>query len=118
MEFSLPPELETLRNRVRAFVDSQVVPVEEQLIAQDRDGSPALLRELQDRVKGEGLWTPHLPAEYGGLGLGALGMAALFRAMGRSLVGPRVFNCDAPDQGNMELLLQAASPQIRAKYLE
>ena len=50
-----------------------------------------------------GLFVPHLPAEYGGRGLGILGMCTLFREMGRSPVGARVFNCDAPDQGNMDL---------------
>ncbi|NCG17703.1 MAG: acyl-CoA dehydrogenase, partial [Rhodobacterales bacterium] len=53
----------------------------------------------------------------GGLGLGVMGMCALFREMGRSLVGPRSFHCDAPDQGNMDLLRQVASPQVRDQWL-
>src|SRR6185369_2992977 len=53
----------------------------------------------------------------GGKGLGPMGMGALFRTMGRSFVGPRVFNCDAPDQGNMDLLAAVASPAIKEKWL-
>ncbi|MCA9573701.1 MAG: acyl-CoA dehydrogenase family protein, partial [Myxococcales bacterium] len=68
-------------------------------------------------AKDEGLWTPHLPVEFGGLGLGPLGMCTLFRVMGRSPFGALLFNCDAPDQGNMDLLLKSASPAIQDRWL-
>jgi acyl-CoA dehydrogenase len=113
-----PPELEALRARVRAFVDERVLPRERQLVAQDAAGEHTALRALQAQARAEGLWTPHLPKELGGLGLGAYGMCLLFREMGRSLVGPRVFHCDAPDQGNMDLLLQAAHEDVRRRWLE
>src|SRR5206468_4043896 len=78
----------------------------------------ATLRALQLEARTAGLFTPHLPIEYGGRGLGIMGMCVLFREMGRSPVGARVFHCDAPDQGNMDLLLAAGSPAIRERYLK
>lgn len=112
-----PPELEALRARVRAFVDERVLTREREIVAQDRKGEHTTLRALQGQARADGLWTPHLPKELGGLGLGAYGMCLLFREMGRSLVGPRVFHCDAPDQGNMDLLLQAAHDDVRRRWL-
>lgn len=111
------PELAALRSRVRTFMDEEVLPAEARIIAEDRTRDWTTLRALQARARAAGLWTPHLPVEYGGLGLGVMGMCVLFREMGRSLVGPRVFNCDAPDQGNMDLLLKTASPAMKERYL-
>jgi acyl-CoA dehydrogenase len=116
-DFLLTPELAALRRRVRALVDAEIVPNEERVIAEDAVGGDAELRRLQQRARDEGLWTPHLPREHGGLGLGPMGMSALFREMGRSVVGARSFNCDAPDQGNMDLLIRAASPAVRERWL-
>jgi acyl-CoA dehydrogenase len=117
MDFTLAPELDELRRRVRAFVDLHVLPLEERILAEDQARRDDTLRALQEEARAEGLFTPHLPPEYGGLGLGTLGMCALFREMGRSPVGPRVFHCDAPDQGNMELLLSAGSEEQKRRYL-
>ncbi len=116
MDFELPPELKDLRARVRAFIDERVLPVEKQLFEAALGGDTSRLRELRAAAKAEGLFVPHLPVEHGGLGLGVLGMCALFREMGRSLLGASVFNCDAPDQGNMDLLLRSASPALRERY--
>lgn len=117
MNFELPPRLTDLRSQVRAFIDERVIPAEGAIVAEDSDRLRPTLKGLQAEVQAAGLWTPHLPTEHGGLGLGPMGMATLFREMGRSLVGPRVFHCDAPDQGNMDLLLRAASPEIMERWL-
>ncbi|MEQ1507632.1 MAG: acyl-CoA dehydrogenase family protein [Myxococcota bacterium] len=116
-DFLLTEELAALRGRVRAFVDDRVIPVEEQVIADDARDDHAVLRSLQAEARAAGLWTPHLPREHGGLGLGPMGMCALFREMGRSMVGARAFNCDAPDQGNMDLLVKTAAPAVRERWL-
>jgi len=118
MPWNLPDEVRELRHKVRTFVDGRIIPVEERIVEEDARREYGALRGLQAEARAAGLWTPHLPVENGGLGLGVIGMCALFRAMGRSLVGPRVFNCDAPDQGNMDLLLRVASPTIRDKWLQ
>ena len=117
MNFDLSPELTELRRRVRAFMDEQVLPREAAIVAEDRARRHDTLTQLQRTAKDQGLWTPHLPRHLGGQDLGIMGMCVLFREMGRSPVGAKVFNCDAPDQGNMDLLLGAASPALREKYL-
>jgi len=117
MNFELSPELAELREKVRSFVDAHVLPNEKAIVAEDRGGNHETLRGLQQRARDEGLWTPHLPEEFGGRGLGPLGMCVAFREMGRSVVGARVFNCDAPDQGNMDLLLTTASEEVKGRYL-
>lgn len=113
----LSPELQQLRRRVREFMEDRVLPREGQIFEQDREGDRSTLHALQEQAREEGLWTPHLPKELGGLGLGVLGMAAVFREMGRSLIGPKVFHCDAPDQGNMDLLLARGSEAQKERYL-
>jgi acyl-CoA dehydrogenase len=115
--FDLPKELDELRTRVRAFVDDRVIPNETQVLAEDREGKKDTLRKLQAEVKAAGIWTPHLPVEMGGRGLGVMGMCALFREMGRSPVGAASFHCDAPDQGNMDLLVQVGTEAQKQKWL-
>ena len=117
MNFDLSPDIAELRQKVRTFVEERIIPNEANIVAEDRTRNPETLRRLQSEAKAEGLWVPHLPAAFGGLGLGIMGMCALFREMGRSPVGAKVFNCDAPNQGNMDLLLSSASVAIREKYL-
>ncbi len=117
MDFDLKPELRDLRERVRTFVDTHVIPAEAAIVGEDRESRADTLTALRARARSEGLWAPHLPVELGGRGLGVMGMCVLFREMGRSLCGAIVFNCDAPDQGNMDLLVSTASPAQREKYL-
>ena len=117
ISFDLPPELADLRTRVRAFVDDRVIPNEKKILEEDRTKGRGTLNALREETKEAGLFVPHLPREHGGLGLGIMGMCALFREMGRSPVGAACFNCDAPDQGNMDLLLRSASPAVRERWL-
>jgi acyl-CoA dehydrogenase len=118
MDFELDPALASLRREVRAFVDARVIPAEREVIEEDLAGGRRdTLQRLQAEAKAAGLWTPHLPPEWGGRGLGVMGMCALFREMGRSPVGAKVCNCDAPNQGNMDMLLAVASDAIRDRWL-
>ncbi len=117
MDFALPPDLAALRQEIRSFMDARVLPKEDAIISEDGAGEEGSLKELQQAARAAGLFVPHLPAQYGGRGLGILGMCTLFREMGRSPVGARVFNCDAPDQGNMDLLLHQASAALRERWL-
>ena len=102
---------------MRTFVDEKIIPAEWAIIAEDRSRERTTLKALQAEVKAMGLWAPHLPKELGGQGLGVMGMCALFREMGRSPVGATVFHCDAPDQGNMDLLATEASAELRDRWL-
>ena len=116
--FGFPDHLDDLRTRVRAFVDSEIIPAENRILEEDRTKDRTTLNALRSKARAAGLFVPHLPKEHGGLGLGIMGMCALFREMGRSPVGAAAFNCDAPDQGNMDLLLKSATPSVREKWLK
>lgn len=115
--YGFPPHLDELRARVRAFVDAEIIPAEARILEEDKTKGRATLTALREKARAAGLFVPHLPEEHGGLGLGVMGMCALFREMGRSPVGAACFNCDAPDQGNMDLLLKSASPAVKERWL-
>ncbi len=117
-DFLLSPELAAIRAQVRELVDAKIIPAEKAMFEEDRAGRRDTLKALQAEAKAAGLWTPHLPKALGGRGLGPMGMCALFREMGRSPIGAKVFHCDAPDQGNMDLLVQIATPSQRSRFLE
>jgi acyl-CoA dehydrogenase len=114
IDFTIPKELEDVRSRVAAFVRDEVLPVEPDVEATNFD---ARLVGLRAKARTAGLWNPHLPAEWGGLGLGALGMALVSQELGVSSLASLALNCMAPDEGNMHLLLHAASPEQKERYL-
>lgn len=119
MEFSIPPELDSLRQRLRHFVEGEIMPLERDPSAYDAHENIALpaLEALRDKVKREGLWAPQVPTEFGGLGLNVASMAVLYEEMGRSIFGPVAFNCAAPDDGNMILLSKVARPDQKERWL-
>jgi acyl-CoA dehydrogenase len=114
IDFTIPQELEDVRSRVASFVRDEVVPIEKDV---DRANLNERLIGLRTKARAAGLWNPHLPAEWGGLGLGALGMALVSHELGVSSVASLALNCMAPDEGNMHLLLHAASPEQQERYL-
>ncbi len=116
MEFSLSPELRDLQARTRTFIDEIVIPAEPRL-PRDVSDWVDLRGELQDAAKQAGLFAPHIPQEYGGLGLNWRDCAVIFEEAGRSLLGPQALNCAAPDEGNMHMLEKIASPAQKEKYL-
>jgi acyl-CoA dehydrogenase len=116
VDFDFPTAVQELRQRVRAFIDAEVIPLEPR--ENEEDGlPPPMLRELRDRARRAGVWAPQLPPEYGGLGLDTLAMCAVFEEAGRSPLGPLALHCAAPDEGNMHLLLRAATPAQRDRFL-
>jgi acyl-CoA dehydrogenase len=117
MDFSLSPELADLRQRVRRFVADEVIPLEP-LDHEEFGLAAEPLAELRRQAREAHIWAPQLPAEYGGLGLKTLGMCVVFEEAGRSTLGPLALHCAAPDEGNMHLLLKAATPQQKKKYFE
>ncbi len=120
MDFTLSPEIEAARVRIRAFVETEVLPAEDDPAAWDAHeniAEPALQR-LREKAKAAGLWAPQMPAERGGMGLGLVGMAACYEEMNRSVFGPVVFNAAAPDDGNMMVLEKVATPAQKARWLQ
>jgi acyl-CoA dehydrogenase len=116
IDFTVPPELEDVRGRVAAFVRDEVLPVEAKLAGSEDYES--FLPDLRAKARDAGLWTPHLPPAWGGLGLGALGMALVSQELGVSGLASLALNVMAPDEGNMHLLLEAGSPEQRDRYLK
>ncbi len=106
-----------LLSQVRSFLTEEVYPLESDFLRQPfRDLVPELNRKRQ-RVKDLGLWAPHLPSGCGGLGLKLSEFAHLSEELGRTPIGHYLFNCQAPDIGNMEVLLAHATPEQKATYL-
>lgn len=117
MDFSLPQSVLDLGERVRAFIDAEVIPLEPEATASDDGLPPDRLRAVRAKARAAGLWAPQMPAEYGGQGLDLMGMCAVFEQAGRSLLGPLALNCSAPDEGNMHLLELAGTPSQKERYL-
>ena len=114
VDFSIPPELDDLRRRVAAFVRDHVLPVEPEVTEENFD---QVLERLREKARAAGLWTPHLPEEWGGLGIGPLGMALVSQECGVSGLASLALNAMAPDEGNMHLLLHAGSEEQKERYL-
>jgi len=120
VDFALAPDIEDLRQRYRAFVAEHVLPVERDRENYDEHENIALpvLEQLRAQAKAAGLWAPQMPKARGGQGLPVVGMAACYEEMGRSIFGPVVFNCAAPDDGNMLLLEKVATEAQKARWLQ
>jgi acyl-CoA dehydrogenase len=122
IDFSLSPELEEIRGRVRAFIDDEVLPAEkrikdERLEETDREAYIGELIELRKKAHAAGIWLPHMPEEWGGMGLGHVELAMVQAEAAKSYYGPWVFNCQAPDEGNMHTLLHWGTEEQKDKYL-
>ena len=119
IDFQLPPDVEEVRQKVRAFMDAEVRPIEKDLIEReaDRNAYRHAIIELRQKAHGQGLWNPHLPEEWDGMGLGPVAMAFVSAEAGRTGIGPFVINAQAPDEGNMHTLLHWATDDQKEKYL-
>lgn len=120
MDFSLSPEIESYRERVRAFVAEHILPLEGDPANVDDHENIAeeVLGGVREKAKAAGLWALQMPRERGGQGLGMVGLAACYEEMGRSIFGPVCFNSAAPDDGNMILLDKVATEAQKERWLQ
>jgi len=120
LDFSLPPEIEDYRRRVRAFVEANILPLEADPASFDAHENIAEgpLQRVRAQVKEAGLWSLSMPKERGGQGLPVIGMAAAYEEMNRSIFGPVCFNAAAPDDGNMILLNKVGTPAQKERWLQ
>jgi len=120
MDFSISGELKALRERVRDFVEQEIIPLEGRQDSQDeyRNISAQALARVREQVKRAGLWAPQMPQRYGGLGLDMVGMAVCYEEMNRSIFGPVCFNCAAPDDGTMLALNKVLPEEQKARWLQ
>src|SRR6202451_3870797 len=122
MDFEFSAKTKDLQKRLAAFMDAHVYANEakyqEHCSGPDRWQPAPIVEELKPKARAAGLWNLFLPASEHGAGLTNLEYAPLCEIMGRSPIGPEVFNCSAPDTGNMEVLGRYGSPELKEKWLK
>jgi acyl-CoA dehydrogenase len=123
MDFQFSAKTRELQHRVAAFMDAHIYPNEirfrRQIAEGDRWQPTAIVEELKAKARAAGLWNLFLPGSEHGAGLTNTEYAPLCEIMGRSAsFAPEVFNCSAPDTGNMEVLVRYGTAEQRARWLE
>src|SRR2546421_11068753 len=107
------PEVGEIAARTRDFSRNACLPAEDRFSGHDLDAG--LRAELQAAARDAGVFAPHVPAEFGGLGLDIRGWSVVFEEAGYSLLGPQALNCAAPDEGNMHLLEVVATDEQKER---
>ncbi|MCC5811426.1 MAG: acyl-CoA dehydrogenase family protein [Ectothiorhodospiraceae bacterium] len=121
MDFQHSPRVQDLQQRLTAFMEDHVYPNEHvfnQQAKERRWKSPAILEELKEKARGQGLWNLFMPDEAFGPGLSNIEYAPLAEIMGRVFWAPEVFNCNAPDTGNMEVFVKYGTPEQQERWLK
>lgn len=117
IDFEVPEELRLLETRVEALIREEIIPLEADARQHFHGPTDELRLELVDKARAAGLLSPHISAEWGGLGLSHVGKAIVFEAAGYSTLGPLALNIQAPDEGNAHLLEQVATPAQKERWL-
>jgi acyl-CoA dehydrogenase len=122
MLFDFSDKARELEARLRAFMDEHIYPNEklyyQQIAGGDRWKPTAIMEELKPKARAQGLWNLFLPDREYGPGLTNFEYAPLCEIMGRSFMAPEVFNCSAPDTGNMEVLARYGSEEQKERWLK
>src|SRR5260370_25903971 len=122
MNFEYSGKVQELQKRLSAFMDEHIYPNEKTFYEQIREGDrgqpTTIIEELKTLAKAAGLWNLFLPDSEYGAGLTNLEYAPLCELMGRSPMAPEVFNCSAPDTGNMETIERYGSPEQKERWLK
>src|SRR6185369_10018591 len=122
MIFEPTPRSRELARRLQAFMDEHIYPNERRFHAEvaagDRWQPTRLIEELKEKARAQGLWNLFLPESEHGAGLTNLEYAPLCEIMGRALWSAEVFNCSAPDTGNMEVLARYGTSDQKRRWLE
>jgi alkylation response protein AidB-like acyl-CoA dehydrogenase len=118
MDFSPSPTIAPLIAKIDRFLVDEVRPLEPRFLSATFRSLLPELERLRARVKELGLWGPQIPREHGGLGLTLLEHAQFSERLGRSPIGHYLFNCQAPDAGNIEILHSHGSDEQKRRWLE
>lgn len=111
-------EMNSLIADIQSFVKEELYPLEPIFLQEGYRAVSVQIREKRQKVKERGWWAPPIPVEYGGMGLSLPDFARVSEVLGLSPLGHVTFNCQAPDIGNMELLLEVATPEQKEHYLK
>src|SRR5688572_16620512 len=106
MDFSIPERMQTVLPQVREFLHQHVYPLEGRFQSELFSKLAPTLEEKRKLVREMGYWAPQLPTQYGGMGLEFMHHALMSEELGRTPLGHYVFGCQAPDAGNMEILIE------------
>ncbi len=117
MPLSQNADFDALLARAATFVEQRLIPLESRLLGSPWSEVEATLAPLRAEVKAMGLWAPQIPRAWGGAGLTLQQFALLGAVLGRSPFGHYCFNCQAPDAGNMEILIEYGTPEQQERYL-
>src|SRR6267154_2450930 len=121
MDFDHSPKVKELQKRLQAFMDEYIYPNEktyyEQINQGDRWQPIKIVEELKEKARAADLWNLFLPESEYGAGLTNAEYAPLCEIMGRSWIAPEAFNCNAPDTGNMEVLVRYATDAQKRQWL-
>jgi len=117
MDFSIPAPTAALLDRVRAFMAAHVYPVEAELLTLGFPTALPRLEALRAEVRAAGLWLPQMSQELGGLGLSLQAHGLVSEVLGQCPFGHYLFNCQAPDAGNMEILHKFGTPAQQQRFL-
>jgi acyl-CoA dehydrogenase len=121
MQFEFSEKTKELQQRLTAFMEEHIYPNEQRFheeIAQQRWSPTRIVEELKPKARAAGLWNLFLPHDENGAGLSNLEYAPLCEIMGRSIMAPEVFNCAAPDTGNMEVLARYGTAEQKEQWLK
>ena len=121
MHFELSERTKDLQQRLTAFMEEHIYPNEQRYhdeIQRERWSPTQIIEELKPKARAAGLWNLFLPHDDHGAGLSNLEYAPLCEIMGRSTMAPEVFNCSAPDTGNMEVLARYGTPEQQERWLK
>jgi acyl-CoA dehydrogenase len=120
VNFEFSDKVQDLQRRLQAFLDEHIYPNERRFcdeIERKRWSPTRIVEELKPKARAAGLWNLFLPDKDHGAGLTNLEYAPLCETMGRSVMAPEVFNCSAPDTGNMEVLARYGTPEQKERWL-
>ena len=121
MDFEFSDKTKDFQQRLTAFMDAHIYPNEQRYfdeIERARWSPPPIVEDLKAKARAEGLWNLFLPDDERGAGLTNLEYAPLCEIMGRSRLAPEVFNCSAPDTGNMEVLARYGTAEQKQRWLQ
>src|ERR1700694_5572198 len=122
MNFDFSDKVKSLQKKLQGFMDEHIYPNEQRFEKETEQGDrwrpSRIIEELKPKARAAGLWNLFLPESESGAGLTNLEYAPLCELMGRSPMAPEVFNCSAPDTGNMETIERYGSPEQKDRWLK
>ena len=111
-------QLKALKSDIQSFLKKDILDLEKKVLYKGWNASIDDLEKKREKVKSLGYWTPQIPEKYGGMGMSLVEFAQISSILGSSPIGLYLFNCQAPDAGNMEILIEYGTNYQKDKFLK